>query len=135
MTGDPGLLQEGPDVSALLPLGGDDRGRRLRQRAPWADWTPWLIFRWITAWRNARSVALLVGSMPWIYRYLQRGSFCLSSWLQVLTVLAHGVVSLRLDPRSITRCKASLMCAVQPFMGFPFYAAHGPWLADGPGST
>ena len=25
MMGDPGLLQEGPDVSTLLPEGGDDR--------------------------------------------------------------------------------------------------------------
>jgi hypothetical protein len=42
---DPGLFQELRGVTALLPEGGGDHGRRLRQTAPLADWTPWLILR------------------------------------------------------------------------------------------
>jgi hypothetical protein len=64
--------------------------RRLRQTAPLADWTQWLILRWMTDWRRARTptektsstAALLVGSMPRVSRKvhqpLQRDLKCLT---------------------------------------------------------
>lgn len=61
----------------------------------------------ITACRNARSAALLVGSMPSISRNVQRASLCLSSWPQVLTGQAQGVASPRLQPRSTPHCNVT----------------------------
>lgn len=43
--GNPGLLQELPDIAALLPEVVVTVSRRLRQIAPWRDWTLWLILR------------------------------------------------------------------------------------------
>lgn len=64
--GDPGLLLGGVDVSASLPEGRDDRTWIAAEMAPSADWTPFLVTRWITACRDARLSPLVVkgGSDP-----------------------------------------------------------------------
>jgi hypothetical protein len=43
--GYPGQLQKAPQIPALLPQGGRHREEAVRQIAPLADWTPWLILR------------------------------------------------------------------------------------------
>lgn len=40
MMGDPGLLQEGPDVSALLPEGGDNREQTTATEGPFGRLDP-----------------------------------------------------------------------------------------------
>jgi hypothetical protein len=64
MMGNPGLLQEPPDISALLLQGGGDAEQPIPTFSPLAGMTASADFSLITNWRRAHSAPLLVGSIP-----------------------------------------------------------------------
>ena len=84
--GDLGLLQQRPDVSNLLPERGDDREQTAAADGPLGGLDA-------------------MADLAVDHRLPQRSYSCGEGRLpQVLTVLAQGVVSPRLERKSTTRC-------------------------------
>ena len=104
MKGDPGLLQDLPDIAALLPQGGGDR----EQPPAAADGTAWRLDAKADFALDERlahcSLGGIVGGFDsgMIQKGLQ-GFFSCSNLWQVRTAWAHGVPSFRAKPRSTAR--------------------------------